>query len=374
MPATTTAALLRAPGEAFELTELELSPPGPGEVLIEMAATGICHTDLSVAKTGLDPRMACVLGHEGAGTVAEIGPGVEYLAPGDPVVLSFAHCGECPSCTAGHPAYCRSAAALNFAGRRLDGSTSLSTPGGEPVCSHFFGQSSFARHAVVHESSTVKVDASPAELELLGPLGCSVQTGAGTILRVLAPLEDEPVAIFGAGAVGLSAVMAAAAVDASPIFVVEPHPDRRELALEFGAAEALDPADGDAARKVRKATQGGVTAAIETVGAPAVIGAALATLRSPGRCVTLALPGGPNPVEVDQSTLLFGRSFEGVIEGDAVPQQLIPRLLAFWREGRLPFERMIRTYPFEQIGAACEDARTGRTIKPVLSFGTEERA
>ena len=105
-----------------------------------------------------------------------------------------------------------------------------------------------------------------------------------------------------------------------------------------------------------------------------MIGAALATLRSPGRCVTLALPGGPNPVEVDQSTLLFGRSLEGVIEGDAIPQQLIPRLLALLARGRLPFERMIRTYPFEEIGAACEDARTGRAIKPVLSFGTEENA
>ena len=218
------------------------------------------------------------------------------------------------------------------------------------------------------------VEASAAELPLLGPLGCSVQTGAGTLLSALAPAAGQSVAIFGAGAVGLSALMAAPAAEAGPVYVVEPDSVRRELALELGAAEALDPAAGDAARAIRKLTRGGAGIAIDTVGTSAVIGAAVASLRSPGRCATLALHGGANLVEIDQSVLLFGRTVEGVIEGDTVPADFIPRLVALWREGRLPIERLIQTYAFEEIGRACEDARGGAVIKPVLTFGDAQSA
>jgi len=372
MPTTTTAAVLPAPGAAFELTELELDEPGPGEALIELAATGICHTDLSVAASGIDPEIGVVLGHEGAGTVLALGAGVSHLSAGDRVVLSYAHCDSCPACRGGRPAYCHASFGLNFAGRRLDGTTALRTGAGDPVGSHFFGQSSFARRAVVDASSAVPVDASREELAVLAPLGCSVQTGAGTLLHALAPAAGLSVAIFGAGAVGLSALIAAPVAEAGPVFVVEPDPARRELALELGAAEAIDPAAGDPARALRKLTGGGAGIAIDTVGSAEVIRSALASLRSPGRCATLALRTAANPVEIDQRALLFGRTLEGVIEGDTVPAEFLPMLVGLWRQGRLPLERLIRTYPFDQIGRACEDARSGATIKPVLTFGAAD--
>jgi aryl-alcohol dehydrogenase len=372
MPSSTTAAVLPGPGRPFELTEAEIEAPRAGEALIELAGTGVCHTDLSVAGGGLAPGMPVVLGHEGAGVVVEVGEGVSHISPGDGVVLSYAHCDACVACRSGRPAYCEDALGLNFSCRRSDGSTALRADGEKPLGSHFFGQSSFARHAVVHASSAVPVDARPAELPLLGPLGCSVQTGAGTLLHALAPAAGLSVAIFGAGAVGLSALMAAPAAGAGPVHVIEPDPGRRELALELGAAEALDPAAVDVARTLRKLTHGGAGIAIDTVGTASVIGAAIASLRSPGRCATLALHPGANPIEVDQSVLLFGRTLEGVIEGDTVPAEFIPRLVALWREGRMPIERLIRTYPFEEIGRACEDARSGATIKPVLTFGAKE--
>ena len=209
------AAIIEKQGGEFVLDNVELGGPQAGELRIKIAAAGICHTDLSVRDQYYPTPLPAVLGHEGAGWVEEVGPGVVGLEEGDPVVLSFSYCGACPTCLSGEHAYCPSLFPLNFAGRRLDGSTPI-TRNGEDVNAMFFGQSSFATHAIVRQENCVKV-ASDAPLELLGPLGCGVQTGAGSVLNALQPKPGSSIAIFGAGSVGLSAVMAAKASETGTV-------------------------------------------------------------------------------------------------------------------------------------------------------------
>jgi aryl-alcohol dehydrogenase len=242
---------------------------------------------------------------------------------------------------------------------------------GAPVHGSFLGQSSFATHALASVRNAVRVTgAHDLPLELLGPLGCSLQTGAGAVLAVLRPEAGTGMAVFGLGSVGLAGVMAAAAAGCAPIVAVEPDPARRALALELGATEALDPAvHDDVARVIRRHTRGGVDHALETVGTEPVVDAALRVLRSPGTCATVGFRGPRNPVRIDQGHLLYGRTLTGVIEGDVDPHAFIPLLLELQREGRFPFERLVTRFPFAEVEAAMAAARSGAAIKPVLTFG-----
>lgn len=346
-----TAAVLRAFGEDPALEEVELDEPGEREVLVRMVATGVCHTDLVAIGGGMAVPLPCVLGHEGAAVVERVGAGVGALARGDHVVLSFDSCGACDTCAAGRPAYCRRFHALNGSGLRADGSTTMGAVHGS-----FLGQSSFATHALASERNAVRVR-DDVPLERLGPLGCSVLTGAGTVLNVLAPAAS--LAVFGLGTVGLAAVMAATVAGCERIAGVDPDPRRRELALELGATEVRAP---DGAGDLR------VDAALDTVGSQAAVEAALRSLRSPGTCATVGFRGARNPVTIDQGRLVFGRTLTGVIEGDADPQALIPRLADLHADGRFPLERLITEFAFERLPEALAAARGGDAIKPVLRF------
>ncbi|XVU29249.1 NAD(P)-dependent alcohol dehydrogenase [Actinoplanes sp. CA-054009] len=335
------AALVEEAGGPFVIRDVELEEPRADEVLVRMTAAGICHTDLAMRRGW--GRLPMVFGHEGAGVVEAVGPEVGGLSPGDTVCLTFRSCGTCGQCRGGHPAYCEKSA-WNARGTRADGSTPLSRAG-RPVYGNFFGQSSFATHALAYESNTVKV---PADLppSLAAPLGCSVQTGAGTVLNVLRPRKGDTVAVLGAGAVGLSAVMAAVAAGCE-VLAVDPVPERLALAVELGAVD----------RKLA-----GVHHAIDTTGRPDVIDRALRALRPRG---TMALVGLVGRAELDLSTVLYqGIELRGVIEGDATPATLIPYLIDLHREGRLPVERLVAEFGFDEIEVA---ARSG-TIKPVLTF------
>ena len=348
-----TAAVLRRPGEDPVLEEVELDEPGEREVVVRLAGTGVCHTDLVAISGAMALPLPCVLGHEGAGVVERTGAGVTALAPGDRVVLSFDSCGACDTCAGGRPAYCRRFHALNSSGRRGDGSTTMGAVHGS-----FLGQSSFATHALASERNAVRVrDDLP--LEHLGPLGCGVLTGAGTVLNVLAPEPGSSLAVLGLGTVGLSGVMAAAVAGCGRIAAIDPDPRRRALALELGATEALAP---DGAGDLR------VDAALDTVGSQEAVSAALGALRSPGTCATVGFRGSRNPVTIDQGRLVFGRTITGVIEGDADPQALIPSLLDLHAEGRFPFDRLVTEFAFDRLPEALAAARSGDAIKPVLRF------
>ncbi|MGW8377526.1 NAD(P)-dependent alcohol dehydrogenase [Streptomyces sp. ODS28] len=357
------AAVVESPGGPFTTRELELEPPRRDEVLVRITAAGICHTDLSMRQVWPEARLPMVFGHEGAGVVEAVGEDVTTVAPGDTVCLSFRSCGACEPCTAGHPAYCTSASALNAAGARSDGSTPL-TDGGSPVYGGFFGQSSLATHAVAYESNTVKV---PSDLPaaVAAPLGCSVQTGVGTVLNVLRPAAEEGLVVFGAGSVGLSAVMAAVA-EGCGVTVVDPVASRRALAQELGAKEAIDPgAVEDVAATVRDLADGGPQHAIDTTGQPAVITQAIAALRRRG---ALALVGIGKAEFPTMAAMTKGVTLHGVIEGDVVPAEFVPRLVGLHRQGRLPVERLIAEYPFAEAEAAAQAAAKGETIKPILTF------
>ncbi|MFF4750304.1 NAD(P)-dependent alcohol dehydrogenase [Streptomyces sp. NPDC002514] len=350
------AAVLRDPAKPFAVEDVDLHEPGPGEALVRVVGAGMCHTDVTVRRRPHLP-MPMIFGHEGSGVVEAVGPGVTRVRPGDHVVMSFDSCGWCAQCHTGAPAYCAQFMARNVSGARVDGSSGATDLTGAPVAARWFGQSSFATHAVATERNLVVVD--PAlPLDLLGPLGCGLQTGAGAVLNSLSVRPGDGVAVFGTGAVGLAAVMAAKVAGAADIVAVDLHPGRRALAAELGATRVLDGADPDLAAAV-----GPVDHSFDTTAVAAVMTTAVTVLR-PGGCCALVGAGG------DELTLrpsaLAGRSLRFVIEGDAVPQRFVPRLIDLWRQGRFPFERLVRTYPLDDIATAERESADGTTVKPVL--------
>ncbi|MFS8197530.1 NAD(P)-dependent alcohol dehydrogenase [Streptomyces sp. CWNU-52B] len=356
-------AVAEAPGAPFTVRDADLEDPRPREVLVRMTAVGVCHTDLGMRDTWPRRLTPMVFGHEGTGRVEAVGAEVTGLAPGDDVCLTFASCGACEQCVAGHPAYCRAARTLNFSGGRDDGTTPLSVDGA-PLHAGFFGQSSFATYAVVHERGVVKV---PRDLPaaVVAPLGCSGQTGAGTVLNRLRPEPGSSLIVLGAGGVGLSALMAAVAVGCDPVVAVDPVASRRALATGLGAKAALEPGDGLVAA-LRDLTGGGAHHIVETTGRPEMARRAVGALRPRGELALLAL-GGEVTFDV-MGLLAQGVRVHGVIEGDSDPGRFIPELIRLHKRGLFPLERLVTTFPFEDIGVAVAAMRDGSVVKPVLTF------
>ncbi len=359
-----TVAVARTPGADFTIEEATLAPPGPREVLVRIAGVGICHTDL-IARDQFTPfPLPAVLGHEGAGVVEEVGSEVASVRPGDHVVLSFDSCGVCPSCSRAQPAYCREFYLRNFSGLRGDGAA-LRDAAGEALTGRFFGQSSFASHALAAERSVVKI-ADDVPLELMGPLGCGVQTGAGAVLNVLRPQEGASLAIFGAGSVGLAALLAAKVAGCGEMILIDRNARRLALARELGATVCVDPSDGDVVEAVRRATAGGADFSLECTGVPAVLRHAVDCLNVPGMCGVVGAPPFGAEVSLDITSLLLGRTVRGVIEGDSVPQDFIPKLIELWRQGLFPFDRLITAYALDEINLAVRDVHAGHVLKPIV--------
>jgi aryl-alcohol dehydrogenase len=366
-----TAAVVESPNARFQLEEVEIGEPRADELLIRIVAVGMCHTDLSVRSQATPFPLPGVLGHEGAGVVEQVGAQVSDFDVGDRVVLSFDSCGSCPPCQAGKVVYCQHWIPLNLlGGSRLDGSATL-TRTGNGLHGHFFGQSSFATHALVSARAAVKVD-NDLDLSQLAPLGCSVQTGAGAVLNVARPEPGSTIVVFGAGGVGLVAVMAAALTPVARIIAVDVNAGRLELAAELGATHTVNPADGDPVAALLELTGGlGAQYVVETSGRLTVLEQAISSLSSAGTCVVVGAPPVGSQIAVDVPNLL-GRGIRlvGTNQGDSNPRQFIPRLIELHRQGRLPFDRLIRRYSFDQIDVAAQDAAEGRTIKPVMVLPT----
>jgi len=361
----TRAALVEAHGQPFTMAEVELEAPRDDEVLVRMVATGLCHTDLTMGSF-LPPEMfPNVFGHEGAGVVEEVGDAVRGLEPGDHVVLSFRSCRDCAKCSAGLVGYCDQTLLLNYMGMRMDGSQPISRDG-SPVFGSFFGQSSLAAHALAYADNCVKVDPE-LDLTLVAPYGCGFQTGAGTVLNVLRPRPDDSLAVFGVGAVGLAAVAAAAAEGVESIIAVDPLASRREVAAKLGAT-TLDPADtGDQSvvDRVKGLTGGGAAYAIDTTALPAVVKQAQQSLAARGTLVALGL--GAEEYVLDAIDLLQGgKRVMSSVEGDADPQEMIPRLLEMRAAGSFAMDDLVTTYPAEEINRAVADVTSGAVVKPVL--------
>ena len=364
---TTLAAVLREPGGALVPQTVRLRPIQAEEVLVRVAGVGICHTDLVSRDQIIPVPLPIVLGHEAAGVVEDVGADLSDIKPGDKVVLTFASCGHCPACEDHLPGYCDQFGALNFLGKRMDGSTAFADDDG-PIGSHFFGQSSFAGHAIAHRRNIVKVE-SDLPLELLGPLGCGIQTGAGAVLNSLDCEPGSSLAIFGAGAVGMSAVLAAAARGCGPIIVIEPIAARRDMALSLGATHAFDPrAEADLAVTVRRIVPRGVDYSLDVTGVPAAIEGAVSVLAKRGTCALVGAPqkaGQTVPIRFG-TFVQNGIRLIGVMEGDGEPQRFISLLLEMQAAGRFPFEKLLTTYDFVQIEQAIADQQAGKCLKPVL--------
>ena len=359
------AAVTREKGGNFHPETLSLEGPRADELLIRITAVGVCHTDLAMRDQVFPVPQPIVLGHEGAGIVEQIGANVRGFEVGDKVVMSYRACGACPSCNAHAPSYCHAFFPLNFSGARSDGSTSLRCDEG-PVHSHFFGQSSFASHVVAHHSNVVKM-AADADLAVLAPFGCGIQTGAGAVMNALKIRPGESLAVFGAGSVGLAAVMAARVVGATTIIAVDRNPARLALARELGATHTVNVGETDSVPAIQAITGSGVMYAIDTTAVIAVLQQAFAALAPRG---TLGVIGAPRPEDLLPvpviDLLSSGKHLRGIVEGDSEPALFLPALAELHRQGRFPAEKMMRVYDFAQINEAVHDSETGACVKAVL--------
>lgn len=363
----TTVAVVNSQGADFSLEEVELAEPLADEVLVKIVATGLCHTDIHLKGFLPEEMFPNVFGHEGAGIVEAVGDGVTGIEVGDHVVLSFRSCRACENCTSGMVGYCDSSLLLNYMGMRMDGTTTYSREGA-PVFGSFFGQSSLSAHAIAYADNVVVVDKS-VDLTKVAPYGCGFQTGAGTVLNVLAPTPADSLVVFGCGAVGLAAIAAAKHLGLGTIIAVDPMESRREAAAKYGAI-GIDPLPaGDpefnVVEKVKELTGGGASYAIDTTAISPVVKQAQQSLRVRGTLVALGL--GPEEYAIDAIDLLqTGKIIRSSIEGDSDPQEMVPRLIALNAAGEFDVDDLITTYPFTEINQAVADVLAGKVVKPVL--------
>jgi aryl-alcohol dehydrogenase len=355
-----TAAVVEEKGAPFTLRELELGELADDEILVEVAASGICHTDLICRDQWIPTPLPAVLGHEGAGVVQAVGSAVTAVAPGDRVAMSYDCCGSCPCCSKGLGFYCHRFFEHNFAASRpADGTSACGD-----VHAHFFGQSSFATHSVARERNVVKL-AADVPLDVVAPFGCGIQTGAGAILNVLEPEPGSTVAVFGAGAVGIAAMLAARIVGAERVIAVDLRAARLDLARELGATHVIDASEQDPVAVIQ--ALGGADTTLEATGSPVAVRAAVDSLVPTGVCGVVGAPALGTEVSLDVTHLMTGgRVVRGIVEGESVPGEFIPRLVELWSVGRFPVDRMMHHYDFDQIEIAAHDAETGAVIKPVL--------
>jgi aryl-alcohol dehydrogenase len=359
------AAVIRKKGGPFQIETLALEEPRPDEALVRIVATGMCHTDMVARDQLYDVPLPIVLGHEGAGIVERVGNNVKKVAQGDHVVLTYMWCGHCKPCLRGDVTYCANFYALNFGGAREDESTATHDAQGS-IHDHFFGQSSFGTFALAHERNVIKISAD-APLELLGPLGCGIQTGAGAVMNSLKVSPGSSFAAFGGGAVGLSAVMAARVAGATIIVAADVVPSRLELAKELGATHTVNSRETDPVEAVRTITGGGADFTLESSGRPEVLRQAIDALAIRGVCGIVGAPALGTEAGFDvNGVMTTGKTILGIIEGDSVPDLFIPSLVELYTQGRFPFDKLVKFYSFDQINQAAEDSEKGITIKPIV--------
>ncbi len=352
----------------FVLEDLEIEGPGPSDVLVRMVGVGLCHTDIAARDERIPVPKPVVLGHEGSGIVEKVGQNVTKVKPGDHVVLSFAFCGHCYFCLEGKPAYCEHFVPLNFTDDAKETAGNLSK-GDQKVHGHFFGQSSFANYAVVHQNNVISVR-KDAPLELLGVLGCGIQTGAGSVMNVLRPHPGQSIVVFGTGAVGVSAIMAARVCGCTTIVAVDVLDSRLDTARELGATHVVKIEKGrSTTQELLAIVPRGIDFALDTSGYVENSSVALDSLATLGTFAFVGVPVNDKPIEASMMNMLMkGLTIRGIIEGEAIPEIFIPQLIDLFMAGRFPFDKMITKYPFDDINIAVEDQKAGNAVKVVFTF------
>lgn len=350
-----------------KIEELELAPPGPGEIQVRVGAAGLCHSDLSVIDGSRQRTMPLALGHEAAGEVVALGQDVDRLAVGDHVVLAFVPvCGSCRPCLSGRGALCEPGADANAAGTLLSGAVRWRDTAGEPV-HHHLGVSAFAEQIVVSENSAVKI-ASELPFETAALFGCAVLTGAGATTNALDINAGDSVAVFGLGGVGLAAVMAAVAAGAQ-VIAVDRVAGKLELARELGAQHGLL-AVSDVVDTIRQLTGGGADHVLETVGSAAVLEQAYAATHRGGTTVTLGLPAPEARVSIPAISLVAEeRTLKGSYLGSSVPERDIPKLIGQFRAGRLPVEKLLtHRLSLDELNEGFDRLARAEAVRQVIVF------
>jgi aryl-alcohol dehydrogenase len=362
MTTKATAAVIREPHGRFSLETVELDDLRIDEILVRIEASGVCHTD---AKSQERVPMPAVLGHEGTGVAEKVGSAVSRVKPGDRVILSYPSCGTCPNCVEGKAYICDHAFPLSFAGTRLDGSKTISK-NGEWISSAFFQQSSFATHAITQERNIVPVKGDLAP-EMRAAIPCGILTGAGAVLNTFKAGPKHSLAVFGSGAVGLSAVMAGNLAGVSPLIAVDIVEDRLNLARELGATHTLNAKEGSLTARIRDIVPRGIDFSFETSSDGRAFIAAIDCLSMGGRCGFVTAPNLDDKSPFSPHLILSHAASVGfIVLGSGMPNTFLPKILEWNRQGRFPYERLIKTYDFSEINKAFEDSHAGRAIKPVL--------
>jgi aryl-alcohol dehydrogenase len=338
------------------IREADLAEPRDDEVLVKIAACGVCHTDLWARQNmGRGPM---ILGHEVSGIIQKTGKAVRHLEAGDHVVLAYTYCGVCDSCKDDRTYECDHFSD-NFNGWREDGTSPLSIAG-QPLAP-LMRLGGFAAYTVCHKNGVTKVDAG-LDLRILGPLGCGIMTGAGSVFNYLKPEPGKPIAVFGTGCVGLSALMAAKIADCNPIIAVDRIQSRLEMAEELGATHGISGGKKDIAGIIKKIC-GGLDYAFDTSG-NALLLEGMRKVLNPGAAACGVGIGGS--LVLNAAERRQGKSWETTNAGFSVPQKFIPQLIKWYQKGKFPFDTMIRFFPFDDINEAFAAARTGEVIKPVV--------
>jgi S-(hydroxymethyl)glutathione dehydrogenase / alcohol dehydrogenase len=366
MPISTRAAVMRAFNEPLAVEPITLDDPGPGEVIVRLAATGVCHSDHHIIGGAFKWTLPLVLGHEGAGIVEQIGPGVRGVAVGDHVVLAWIpSCGHCRFCATGRPALCSNRQGVEHPG----GPSRMHDEAGADV-HQFLDTSAFAERVLIREEGVIPI---PADMPLQSAalVGCAVLTGVGAVTRTAHVEPGTVVAVFGAGGVGLNVVQGAVLAGAARIIVVDLNASALALARQFGATDVIDasdPATGDAAKAVRKLTGGGADYAFEVIGLPQTIAQAWDSLAPGGRAVVVGLTKPRDQITL-RADFLSEKALLGCILGSSVPRVDVPRALDLYRRGRLKLDELLtRRYRLEQINDALADLQSGAGGRGIIVF------
>jgi alcohol dehydrogenase len=357
-----------AQSKPLSIETVELDPPGPGEVLVKVAAAGLCHSDLSVINGDRPRATPLVLGHEAAGVVEQAGPGVDDLAKGDHVSFVFVpSCGHCLPCQEGRPALCEPGAAANGKGELLSGARRLHR-NGTPL-NHHVGVSCFAEYATVSRRSLVKIDRD-VPLDEAAMFGCAVLTGVGAVFNTAGVRPGQSVGVVGLGGVGLTALLGALVAGARTIVAIDLNDQKLALARQLGATHAFNAGDPDCVAQAREATQGGVDAAIEIAGSVKALETAFKITRRGGQTVTAGLPNPTHMFPVPPVTLVAEeRTLKGSYIGSCVPARDLTRYMALYRQGRLPIDRLLSDrLKLEDINAGFDRLNEGKAVRQVVVF------
>ncbi|MEK4131113.1 NAD(P)-dependent alcohol dehydrogenase [Solibacillus sp. FSL W8-0474] len=360
-------AMLSYGAEEFVQEEILLGEIDCDEVLVKIKAVGICHTDIASTKSIYPFTYPVVLGHEGAGVVERVGSDVKHIIPGDHVVLIYSFCNSCENCLAGKPYICDEFYRLNTTGySKSHTKKRLTLKNGEEV-SNFFGQSSFAEYSIVSQQSLVKID-KDVPLEYLGPLACGIMTGFGSVIEKLKPNGGDSIAVFGCGAVGLSAIIASKIIGCAEIIAIDVNDSKLEFAKKFGATKTINSLKQNLIQEVQNIVSKGVHHVVESTGNPTIIQNALDITRLSGKVVVLSAVKKGLEVSVDFKSIQSERTLMGTIMGSVNPHTFIPRLIDWYKQGKLPLEELITFYKLEEINEAVNDLNEGKIVKAVLTI------